>query len=94
MHTGPAPRPRAGKGEEEEEDGLRQHLSSSEWSHRLGTRTGTPRALGISGTTAGREEETGGHGTLFYIAKPPAPKHKALHAAASPRTGQGVAPAP
>lgn len=63
MHTGPAPLPRAGTGgeeEEEEEDGLRQHLSSSGWFRRLGRRTGTPPALGISGTTA--EKRGGGEG--------------------------------
>lgn len=82
-------RPGAGKGgeeeEEEDEDGLRQHLSSSGWFRRLGRRTGTPPALGISGTTAGRKEEKGGcHSTQPHGAEPPAPKHKALHAAASP----------
>lgn len=59
MHTGPALLPRAGKGrekEEEEEERLHHHLSSSGWFRRLGRHTGTPPALGISGTTAGREE--------------------------------------
>lgn len=60
MHTGPAPHPRAGKGGEEE-DGLQQHLSSSGWFRRLGRRTGTPLALGISGTTVG---ERGGEGVM------------------------------
>lgn len=56
MHTGPAPLPWAGKGREEEER-LQQHLSSSGWFRRLGRHTGTPLALGISGTTVEREEE-------------------------------------
>lgn len=58
MHTGPAPLLRRER-EERRKRRMQQHLSSSGWFRRLDRCTGTPPALGISGTTAGKR---GGHG--------------------------------